>query len=503
MLDAVAKRLGDPAEGPPSRQTLPPWSLGFLCLVYFAAAKAGLRLAFLNESATPVWAPTGIALASLLVYGYGVWPAILLGAFLANLTTAGTVATCLGIAVGNTCEGLLGAYLVNRFADGARAFDRMQGVFKFAALAALTSTTVSATFGVVSLLLGGLLTRSNLGSVWLTWWLGDAVGALVFGPLLVLGLSAPAAGRHRARALETGALFLVVVIVSLIVFAGLSPSRTKTYPLEFLCFLPLLWAAFRIHQRGAALASVVLSGIAIWGTLHGFGPFVRDSVNESLLLLQAFLGVATLTALAVAAAVAEREGLEQKLLYLADHDPLTGVLSRRRFQTEVERELALALRYGSRGALFYLDLDRFKVINDELGHRAGDDVLVRFASLLKGRLRDTDLLARLGGDEFAILAPHADATTALALGAQLGEAIAQDRAAASPGRWVTASLGIALYPEHGLTVDELLSKADAAMYAAKRDGGNRSHMHAFDEHAATALKERLGEGARRRKPEPS
>src|SRR6185295_11447082 len=138
----------------------------------------------------------------------------------------------------------------NRFADGVRAFDRMQGVFKFAALAALASTTVSATIGVVSLLLGGLLTSSSLGSVWLTWWLGDAVGALVFGPLLVLGLSAPDTGRHRARALETGALFLVVVLVSLIVFAGLSPSQTKTYPLEFLCFLPLLWAAFRIHQKG-------------------------------------------------------------------------------------------------------------------------------------------------------------------------------------------------------------------------------------------------------------
>src|SRR6185295_1924286 len=108
MLLAVAKRVRDLAKRPPWRQTLPPWGIGFLCLVYFAAAKAGLRLAFLNESATPVWAPTGIALASLLVFGYGVWPAILLGAFVANLTTAGSVATCLGIAVRNTCEGLLG-----------------------------------------------------------------------------------------------------------------------------------------------------------------------------------------------------------------------------------------------------------------------------------------------------------------------------------------------------------------------------------------------------------
>ena len=453
-------------------------AVALLCIVYFASGRFGLRLAFLHASATPVWPPTGIALASMLVYGTRVWPAIFLGAFLTNIITEGSVATCLGIAAGNTLEALLGAWLVNRLAGGRRAFERIQDVFKFAALAALLSTTVSATIGVTSLFLGGLVARSAVGSVWLTWWLGDAVGALVVGPLLVLCLADPRAAWRRARTPEAGVVLVVVVLVGLLVFAGFFPSPTKTYPLEFLCLLPLLWAAFRLQQSGAAAACLVLSGIAIWGTLNGYGPFVRDSRNEALLLLQAFLGVASLTALSLAAVVSERERFESQLVHLADHDSLTGTLSRRRFETEVARELAMAQRYGTHGALLYLDLDDFKVVNDRLGHRAGDELLVRLAGLLKARLRDSDLLARLGGDEFAILAPHTDGSQARSLGAQLLSAIAQDGGTAFERPLsVTASLGIALHPEHGLTTDELLSRADSAMYEAKRAGGNRVELY--------------------------
>src|SRR2546425_12649305 len=127
------------------------WLLVAIAAAYFVAGKLGLQLAFSNPSATPVWAPTGIALATLLLAGYDVWPAIVVGAFFVNLTPAGSVATSLGIAVGNTVEGLVGAYLVNQFARGRRAFDRAQDVFAFATLAAGVSTTVSATLGVTTL----------------------------------------------------------------------------------------------------------------------------------------------------------------------------------------------------------------------------------------------------------------------------------------------------------------------------------------------------------------
>ena len=135
-------------------------AIGILTAVYFIAGKLGLSLAFLNASASPVWPPAGIALAVLLLFGYRIWPAIFVGAFLVNATTAGNVATSLAIATGNTLEAVSGAWLVNRFADGTSVFDRPQGVFKFA-LAAVVSTIVSPIFGVTSLALGGFANWAN------------------------------------------------------------------------------------------------------------------------------------------------------------------------------------------------------------------------------------------------------------------------------------------------------------------------------------------------------
>src|ERR687888_2762079 len=129
--------------------------IGILAVIYFVAGKLGLMLASLHASASPVWPPAGIALAALLLLGYRAWPAIFVGAFLVNMTTAGNVATSLVIATGNTLEGLVGAWLVNRFAGGTNVFRRSQDIFKFMGLAAGLSTMLSATLGVTSLALGG------------------------------------------------------------------------------------------------------------------------------------------------------------------------------------------------------------------------------------------------------------------------------------------------------------------------------------------------------------
>ena len=284
-----------------------------LLTVYFVAGKLGLRLAFVHANATAVWPPTGIALAGLLMLGYRVWPVIFLGAFLVNITTAGSVVTSLGIAAGNTLEALLGACLVNRFAGGRAAFDHPRTVFKFAVLAATASTAVSATIGVASLSLGGSATGSNYGAIWLTWWLGDAVGALIVTPFFILWSAKPRLRWSRAKAVEAALFLVVLFLVCEVVFAGLLPAGVKSYPLSFLCIPPLIWAAFRLGERETVTVTCVLSGIAIWGTLHGHGPFVRDSQNESLIFLQSFMGVVGITAVAVAAVVADRRRAEEAL----------------------------------------------------------------------------------------------------------------------------------------------------------------------------------------------
>src|SRR5438105_8037141 len=156
-----------------------------LTLVYFLAGKLGLMLASLHVSASPVWPPAGIALGALLVLGYRVWPAIFIGAFFVNVTTAGNVATSLAIASGNTLEALCGAWVVNRFAGGTNVFDRPQVVFNVA-LTAAVSTIIGPAFGVTSLALAGFADWANYGAIWLTWWLGDATGDLLIAPLIIL-----------------------------------------------------------------------------------------------------------------------------------------------------------------------------------------------------------------------------------------------------------------------------------------------------------------------------
>ncbi len=182
--------------------------------VYVLAGKVGLSLAFVHASASAVWPPTGIALAAFLILGYRPWPVIFAGAFVVNITTAGSVATSLGIATGNTLEALLGAYLVNRFANGVRTFDRAQDVFKFAGLAATLSTSVSATAGVVSLSLGGYATWADFGRIWLTWWLGDAVGALIFVPLLLLWFRQSPSCSTPRRPIEAAGLLLLMALAT-------------------------------------------------------------------------------------------------------------------------------------------------------------------------------------------------------------------------------------------------------------------------------------------------
>jgi len=456
-------------------------AIAVLAAAYFLAGRLGLMMAFVHASATAVWPPAGISLAALLLLGYRVWPGVVVGAFLVNLTTEGTVVTSLGIAAGNTLEAVLGAYLVKRFANGCQAFDRARSVFTFAGFAVLLSTTVSPTFGVTSLALGGLANWAEYGAIWWTWWLGDIAGDIIMAPLLILWGLHLRLRWNLKQSLEALFLLLSIALIGLATFVGLLPSGIKDQSLTFLCIPTLVWAAFRFGQREAATVSFLFSAMAVWGTFAGSGPFASSSPNQSLLLLQVYMAVITVTALALAAVVSERKRFEMELVYLVDHDPLTELASRRRFHHELERYLAESKRYGTQGALLYIDLDGFKSVNDTFGHQTGDTFLTDLSLVLKGRLRDTDVLARMGGDEFAVILPHTDGSSAQVLAAQLLDVIRHCPVPLGAVPFsISASIGIALFPEHGLTGDELLAHADAAMYEAKAKGRNHSRIYRPD-----------------------
>ena len=435
-----------------------------LAVVYFGTAKLGLRFAFVNPSATALWAPTGITLAAFLMFGFRVWPGAFLGAFFANLTTAGSVLTSIGIATGNTLEGVAGYYLVRRFARGQQAFERAQDIFKFAFLAGMVSTTISATVGVTSLSLGGFADWTEYGPIWRTWWLGDGVGAVVVTPLVLLWRENPRLNWTRDQIIELALLFLGLFFTVWIVFGGLFHSEVKNYPLEYLCIPFLIWAAFRFGRRKAATATCVLAGIAIWGTLQGFGPFSRETLNTSLLLVQSFVGIVAVTSLALAAQVSERKRADERVQQLVATDPLTGLANYRRLIEAVELEIKRYGRSGRSFAILLFDLDGLKKINDTHGHLVGSRALCRLADVLRAHCRQIDTPARFGGDEFAVVLPETTSAQAQQIATRIRERIASD--GESPP--ISAAVGSAVFPDDGESIDKLLSAADRALYGMKR-----------------------------------
>jgi signal transduction histidine kinase/CheY-like chemotaxis protein len=275
-----------------------------LLVVYFAAAKFGLKFfALIHPSASAVWLPAGLSMAAVLLGGLRLLPAVFVGAFLANVTTAGSVSSSLGVALGNTLETVLAVTLVERFAGGRQAFDSPAGILKFILFAAFLSTTVSATIGVLSLTLGGVPADAGAGEVWLTWWLGDAAGAVVVTPLVVLWWT-NRSWDLAARKLVEAALHIAVI--GAVGAATFFHARLSQYPIAFLCLAPLVWGALRFGPREIATAIAVLGVVATTATATDRGPFAILTSNESLLVLQAFLILISMTALPMAALTVER-----------------------------------------------------------------------------------------------------------------------------------------------------------------------------------------------------
>ena len=277
-----------------------------LAAAYYGAAKLGLSLAFTTPSVTAVWAPTGIALAAVLLLGYRIWPGIAIGAFLANAWTDVPIYTTLGITLGNTLEALVGAYLLNRLTDFRPSLDRVRDVVAIVILGGVVSTMVSATIGTASLLLGDAIDGAQFGSTWRTWWLGDMGGDLVVATALLVAVTQWPYRGLPGSALEAVALVALVGSTAALVF-------TTVTPLTFLIVPPLVVVALRFVQPGSVVASLIIAGIAIPLTENGHGPFGGESPDDRLLVAQALIGVSTVTTLVLAAVISERRRVEHTL----------------------------------------------------------------------------------------------------------------------------------------------------------------------------------------------
>ena len=270
-------------------------AVAVVALAYYGAGRIGLELAYLNGAVAALWPPAGLGLAVLFLYGVRLWPAIVIGDLLLGdySTPLGTVLTQ---TLGNTVAVVVAALLLRRLTGGRAGLDRVADVLALVACA-VVAAVVSAAFGPVSLLLGDVISADELGQVFRTWALGDAAGVLVVAPVVLTWAGAGLRAIQRRELVEG-----TVVLAVLVALAELTPQRDVPY----IVFPVLLWAAVRLGPRGAATAVLVVCSITVWNTAQNDGPFVRDSITDSLLATQLFIAVSALTSLVLAAETAER-----------------------------------------------------------------------------------------------------------------------------------------------------------------------------------------------------
>ena len=326
---------------------------GAVAVAYVAAAELGFHVAFVAEQITTVWPPTGIALAALLLGGLRFWPAVWAGAFLANAGSEAPLWTAFVLATGNTLEGVLAAWVLRRlpsFDDGLR---RVPDVLALIIAGACLCTMVSATIGVATLCAAGEQEWARFATLWFDWWLGDALGALIVAPAILTAV------RHVWSRLDWAHLALFVggsVAITHVVFGQL--SGLGQHPLEYVAFPLAIAAAVRGGLPVTSWVVLAVSGVTIWHTVRGSGPFASEQIHEALVLLQVFMGVLSGTALLVAAAVLERKTSERgeraaaEILREREQMLMLTQAELRQHAAELSESrdvLALAMRGGSMG----------------------------------------------------------------------------------------------------------------------------------------------------------
>ena len=277
---------------------------------YLVIATLALKLASINPSASPIWPPTGLALASVILWGYRVSSAIYFAALIANLATAGSIYTSIFIAFGNTLECLVGAYMVNRWSDGAATFDTPIRVAKFA-LISLSATPISATVGVGTLVAAGYADVAESLPIWVTWWLGDLAGAVVVAPAIILWTRASLSFSSPRDLSASAIIIAAAILVGIIAFSPLIGESATKDALGFLSVIPLLWAALKGRRADTATAALILAAFAVWGALAQVGPFSRNTQNDSFLLLLMFIMSVSVPSLILSADVSVRREAEQ------------------------------------------------------------------------------------------------------------------------------------------------------------------------------------------------
>lgn len=291
-----------------------------VAVVYFITARLGLILELGNTNASPVWPPSGIAFASLLLLGIETWPGITIGALAVNILvfyenkatgTSSLVISSLAICIGNTLESASGYYLLKRF-NATSILSRAKD-FSFFFITALFMCIISATIGTSAVTFDKIITWHTYGTVWFTWWMGDVSGVIVLTPMLLSWGTTRTLGKmDRMQAMQIALLFLVLGTYLAAVFGDLLPLGLNKAKIFFIFFI-LIWCAFRMNQWQSSLVVLVLSAFSIWSTISNHGPFIESTQNSSFISLQVFLCIASITMMFLSTTLQERRRTELSL----------------------------------------------------------------------------------------------------------------------------------------------------------------------------------------------
>lgn len=324
-----------------------------IAIAYVAAAELGFAFAFSTKQVTAVWPPTGLAVAALMLFGNRVWPGIFLGAFASNALRTEPMWAAVAIAAGNTVAPLVATDLFRRCGGVRIDFERVRDVLFFVALGA-AGMLISATNGVAILAIAGIVAWHAAAGVWWTWWAGDSIGVLLAGvTLLTWVASVRDRATLRERAIERVLFGLALLPVAWLSFLSNAPARVSLYPF-------LVWSSLRFRQRDTALTSAVVSGIAVWATAHGFGPWVTGTLDARLLQADTWMAVYALTGLVVGAVIAERRAARQALLSLLDQTQRAAVTLQGAFLPD-----RLPQRVGMRSDALYIAAEREALIGGD------------------------------------------------------------------------------------------------------------------------------------------
>ncbi|MEW8492699.1 MAG: diguanylate cyclase [Candidatus Thiodiazotropha taylori] len=446
-------------------------SLGF---VFFAFGQFGLMIQSSQSGLTLIWPASGIALAILYLSRISIWPGVILGMMLLAFHNNIPMEVALYAAIGSVCEALVAIHLFRRYTE--ETIDRLEGLLAFVFFCVFLGPVFSASIGTYAFH-KYLEIQSEPFVTWLYWWLGNSIGIITFGGTLIALATNKGKRSYRVELFDiykTVRIVLFFIVIAISLNSSVYPDEPFSMVLLFFLLPVVAVIALLGGINSAAMVNLTVATIFIvGGYLFSLEHFSTHHIGH-LYLHVAFIGILSFTSLSLAA-IGNEMSEKEIFHYKSSHDSLTGLVNREYLRQQLKSAIhtVTSPKSEQQHALLFIDLDKFKSINDTVGHIGGDRMLQQLSELLKKHIRQRDCAARWGGDEFVVLLWYCPVDQALHIAETIRKEIEEYTLVVEANRYqVTASIGLTMLDRETHTVDAALDRADKASYISKAKGGN-------------------------------